>query len=55
MADNDTPRAKPSEIREYFDVPGRGKPTLKEMQELKASPDAYTAIAEGIGNGTFTY
>jgi hypothetical protein len=50
-------RAKPSQIRDYFGTPEGQYPkvSLTEIKQLKENPQDYDQIANGIGNGTFTY
>lgn len=48
-------RATPGELKKYFEEGGNRKVTMDEIKELKANPVDYDALANGIGNGTFTY
>lgn len=53
--DDQNQRAKPSDIRAYFEEGGYPKVSLQEIKQLKEKPSDYDDIAIGIGNGSLTY
>jgi hypothetical protein len=48
-------KAKPSEVVAYFSEGGREMKTTELLQLKREDAKGYEQIAEGIGNGTFTY
>lgn len=49
-------------LKGFFETDGAQKVTMSELKDLKGSPSvlgngdtAYDDIAQGIGNGSFTY
>lgn len=47
-------KATVKQVKEFFEADGGRKITLPELSALKAA-GGYDAVAEGIGDGSFTY